>query len=124
MKRITNNNPNKIRQLRHSRVRARVAGTAAVPRLSVFRGLSSIVAQLIDDAKGNTLCQVRSQEITPVAVAGKSAKVALAYQVGEQLAVKARAQGITKTVFDRGGYRFHGRVAAVAEGARAGGLQF
>lgn len=123
MKRYVNKNSTK-RQRRHVRVRARVRGTAECPRLSVFRGNRSLVAQLIDDEAGKTLCAVTSRSLKPDAVAGKTTKVALAFQVGTALGSAAKAKGITQVVFDRGGYSYHGRVAAVAEGARASGLIF
>jgi len=124
MKRLLNKTKNNLRQVRHARVRARVKGTKDVPRLSVFRGLRSLVTQLIDDANGKTLCAVKSSEVKAGKVDGKTGKVAEAYLVGKKLAEKAVAAGISNIVFDRGGYRYHGRVAAVAEGAREGGLKF
>ncbi len=125
MKQLVIATKNKIRQLRHLRVRARVAGTATTPRLSVFRGNKQLVAQLIDDEVSKTLCAATTAELKPAAAAeGKSTKVSAAYRVGELIAERAKAKGVTKVIFDRGGYRYHGRVAAVAEGARAGGLQF
>ncbi len=124
MKRLLNKSKNNLRQVRHARVRATVKGTKETPRLSVFRGLRSLVTQLIDDTSGKTLCAVKSAEIKEAKVEGKEGKVALAYLVGQKLAEKAAALGIKAVVFDRGGYRYHGRVAAVAEGARAGGLKF
>lgn len=113
-----------MRQVRHARVRARVIGTAATPRLSVFRGLRNMTAQLIDDAKSVTICYVGGKEIKDKKIEGKTTKVAQGFLIGQLIAEKAKAKGITKVVFDRGGYSYHGRVAAVAEGARAGGLQF
>lgn len=124
MKRLLNKSKNNLRQVRHARVRATVKGTKETPRLSVFRGLRSLVTQLIDDTSGKTLCAVKSAEVKETKVEGKTGKVALAYLVGQKLAEKAAALGIKSVVFDRGGYRYHGRVAAVAEGARAGGLKF
>lgn len=113
---------NDLRQVRHERVRATVIGTAACPRLSVYRGLRSTIAQLVDDAAGRTLAYVNSNEIKNAAVDGKSAKVAVAFMVGKKIAEKAVALGIKTVVFDRGGYQYHGRVEAVADGARDGGL--
>jgi large subunit ribosomal protein L18 len=124
MKRLATITKNALRQIRHKRVRARLVGSATTPRLSVFRSLRSVTAQLIDDASGKTLVFVKSADLKDAKVEGKTAKVGAAYAVGQALAEKAKAKGITTVVFDRGGYRFHGRVAAVAEGARAGGLQF
>ncbi len=123
MKRIKKSN-NAQRKIRHRRVRARVRGTVSIPRLSVFRSHQGVVLQLIDDETGNTLCQVDSKTIKSAVQEGKSAKVAMGFLAGKQLAEVAKAKGIIKVVFDRGGYQYHGRVAAVAEGARAGGLQF
>lgn len=110
------------RYRRHLRVRKKVAGTEARPRLVVYRSSKSIYAQLVDDDRGVTLLGVcdRSEGIQ---VDG-SGKVARSKAAGKLLAEKARAAGVTKVVFDRGGYRYHGRVRAVAEGAREGGLEF
>ena len=102
------------------RTRARIFGTAAVPRLSVFRSNRLSYVQLIDDDKGHTLAAVSANDLS--AADRKKPKVAQAYAMGELLAEKAHAAGIAKAVFDRGAYRYHGRVAAVAEGARKGGL--
>lgn len=112
------------RQRRHARVRARVIGSASCPRLSVFRGNKGMIAQLIDDAAGKTLCYVSSKTVKPAAVEGKKAKVAIGFLMGQQLAEMAKAKKISRVVFDRGGYAYHGRVAAVADGARSGGLVF
>jgi len=117
-------NKNSRRQLRHLRVRARVSGTAVAPRLSVFRSLRNITAQLIDDTSGKTLCQASGKEVGKEKVENYAGKTAVAYLVGKKLAEKAKAAKIDKAVFDRGGYRYHGRVAALATGAREGGLEF
>ena len=109
------------RYRRHLRVRKRVAGTAERPRLVVFRSIKHIYAQLVDDDRGVTLLGV-SDNTEGLALDGKG-KVAKAKAAGKLLAEKAKAAGISKTVFDRGGYRYHGRVQAVAEGAREGGLE-
>ena len=111
-----------LRARRHLRVRKKVAGTAGRPRLVVFRSLKHIYAQLVDDDRGVCLLGV-SDGSEGVAVDG-AGKVGKAKGVGRQLAVKARAAGISKVVFDRGGYAYHGRVKAVADGARDGGLEF
>ncbi len=103
---------------RHKRVRAKISGTAKVPRLCVFRSLKHIYGQLIDDQKGKTLISVSDWEIEK-----KSKKTSLAEEVGKLLAKKARGKKITKAVFDRAGYKYHGRVKALAEGARVGGLK-
>ena len=119
-------NKQKRRARRQQRVRARVFGTAAKPRLNVFRGSLGTYAQLVDDSAGKTLAAVHSKkvEVKKADVGERKAKVAAAYLVGKILAEKAKALGIIKAVFDRGGYKYHGRVAAVAEGARDGGLEF
>ena len=108
------------RQLRHRRVRSRVFGTKQRPRLSVFRSASHIYAQLIDDENGRTLAHVSSLKL---ASSGMK-KIDVAKRVGEELAAAAKKKGIEKVSFDRGGYAYHGRVKALAEGARAGGLKF
>lgn len=109
---------------RHRRVRARISGTAQRPRLNVFRSLTNIYAQVIDDISGHTLASASTidREIAGQ-VEGKS-KVEAAKIVGQALAQRAKAAGVGAVVFDRGGYRYHGRVAALAEGAREGGLEF
>ena len=106
---------------RHRRVRARVSGSADRPRLAVFRSLRHITAQLIDDIAQTTLAASSDQEIT---VAKKQTKTARAQAVGALLAEKAKHKKISTVVFDRGGYRYHGRVKALADGARTGGLIF
>ncbi len=108
---------------RHRRVRARLAGTAARPRLAVARSLKHISAQLIDDAAAVTLVAASDHELKDAARKGKK-PVELAEAVGRLVAEKAKTKGISQVVFDRGGYAYHGRVAAVAAGARAGGLIF
>lgn len=112
------------RELRHLRIRQQVRGTAARPRLSVFRSLKHVYAQLIDDETGRTLVAVSSlsPEFKPRLANGGN--VVAARLVGELVAEKARAVGIERVVFDRGGYQYHGRVKALAEAARAGGLKF
>lgn len=113
-----------MRQVRHARVRAVVKGTIDSPRLSVFRSLRGMTAQLIDDGSGKTVCSAATKEITAKKIEGKSTKVAMSYLLGELIAKKAQEKKITKVVFDRGGYKYHGRVSALADGARAGGLKF
>jgi len=124
MRRLFNKTKSNLRKIRHARIRATVIGTSAAPRLSVFRGNRAMTAQIIDDSKRITLCAATSKEVKDKKVEGKAGKVANGFLVGQLLAEKAKAKGITKVVFDRGGYKYHGRVAALAEGARAGGLQF
>ncbi len=109
---------------RHRRVRARVSGTAERPRLNVFRSLSNIYAQVIDDATGRTLASASTIDKTVAKQIDGKGKVEAAKIVGQVLADRAKAAGISAVVFDRGGYRYHGRVAALAEGAREGGLNF
>ncbi len=112
------------RKVRHLRIRARVIGTAERPRLAVFRSLNHIYAQVVDDTTGRTLAAVdsRAPDFRQKAKAGGN--VAAAKIVGELLAQRAKARGITQVVFDRGGYQYHGRVKALAEAARAAGLAF
>ncbi len=124
MKRLFNKNKSSLRQVRHARVRKVLIGTAAEPRLSVFRSLKGMVAQLIDDSTGKTLCYVDAKEIKEKKSEDRSHKVAVSYLLGKLLAEKAKTKGISKVKFDRGGYRYHGRVAALADGAREGGLVF
>lgn len=106
---------------RHRRVRKKVRGTADRPRLAVFRSNKHIVAQVIDDRAGRTLVYASSNEGDLRSVGGN---VTAAEKVGERVAERASAAGITTVVFDRGGYIYHGRVAALADAARKGGLEF
>ena len=117
---VTRQDSNKARQKRHRRVRAKISGTAACPRLSVYRSLNHIYAQLIDDVNGVTLASAASVEKEFEYGGNQEA----AKKVGELLAKRAAEKGIEECVFDRGGYIYHGRVAALAEGAREGGLKF
>ena len=112
------------RDKRHFRLRRWVRGTAARPRLAVFRSLNHIYAQVVDDETGRTLVAADSRSKAFRAGQPKGGNVAAAKAVGEQLAQKAKAAGITQVVFDRGGYQYHGRVKALADAARAGGLVF
>ena len=111
-----------LRYRRHLRVRKKVAGTAERPRLVVFRSLKHIYAQLVNDDLGVTLLGVGDTS-EGIQVEGKG-KVGKAKAVGKLLAAKAKTAGMTRVVFDRAGYRYHGRVQAVADGAREGGLEF
>ena len=111
-----------LRRRRHVRVRTHLAGSAERPRLVVFRSLKHIYAQLVDDDRGVTLLGV-SDGSEGIATDG-AGKVARGKAVGKLLAEKAKAAGVSRVVFDRAGYRYHGRVQAVAEGAREGGLEF
>lgn len=134
------------RYRRHKRVRAKIFGTAERPRLCVFRSAKHIYAQLIDDEKGKTLAEASDRELKgkrkkPASSSAvkrahqnaklltkeekvKSRKTAIAYEVGELIAKKALEKKIEKVIFDRGGYQYHGRVKALAEGAREGRLKF
>ena len=106
---------------RHKRVRGKISGTAERPRLSVFRSESNIYAQIIDDVAGNTLVAATSVE---KGFEGNGGNIEAAKKVGAMVAERALQKGIEEVVFDRGGYVYHGRVAALAEGAREGGLKF
>lgn len=110
------------RARRHLRIRQTVRGTGARPRLVVYRSLKHIYAQIVDDERGITLAATSDLE-KAFAPAG-TGKTGAALAVGKLLATRAKEQGITRVVFDRGGYSYHGRVRAVAEGARDGGLEF
>jgi large subunit ribosomal protein L18 len=114
------------RKVRHARVRAKISGTSERPRLNVFRSLTSISLQLIDDATGKTLIGLSSktQKTEGVDAGERKGKVAIAYVLGKIMAEKAKEQNISSIVFDRGGFAFNGRVKAVADGARDAGLQF
>ena len=112
---------NAQRQKRHKRVRGKVSGTSERPRLNVFRSETNIYAQIIDDTKGVTLVSASSLEKS---FEGTGSNMEAAKKVGQIVAERAKAAGIEAVVFDRGGYLYHGRVKALAEGAREGGLQF
>ena len=112
---------NKQRLKRHIRVRAKVSGTAAKPRLAVYRSNANISAQIIDDVAGVTLVAASTLEAS---FEGIGSNKEAARKVGNTLAKRALEKGITAVVFDRGGYIYHGRVSELAEGAREGGLQF
>ncbi|MFI5040728.1 MAG: 50S ribosomal protein L18 [Acidimicrobiales bacterium] len=112
-----------LRQRRHDRVRKKVVGTAARPRLAVFRSSSHITAQVIDDTAGRTLAAAATVEAELKAAGGTGNKTAAA-AVGRLVAERATAVGVTQVVFDRGGFLYHGRVAALADAAREAGLEF
>ena len=116
-------NKNETRKQRHVRVRKRVFGSAERPRLNVYRSNLHIYAQVIDDAKGHTLAAASSLD-TSLKDAKNGANVAGAQAVGRLVAERAKAAGIDKVVFDRGGYLYHGRIKALADAAREGGLEF
>jgi large subunit ribosomal protein L18 len=108
------------REKRHRRVRARVIGTQERPRLNVFRSLNHIYAQVIDDTLGHTLVAASTLDKE----VAEAPKISQAEAVGKLVAERAKAAGISKVVFDRGGYLYHGRVKALADSAREGGLDF
>jgi large subunit ribosomal protein L18 len=114
---------NKIKQLKRTRrrtkIRKKISGTGECPRLSVFRSNSGLFLQIIDDSKGKTIMSADSKEIKV-----KGTKMEISLALGKLIAEKALAKNIKQIVFDRGGYRFHGRVKAVADGAREVGLEF
>ena len=114
-------NTNAQRLKRHKRVRAKISGTPEMPRLNVFRSEANIYAQVIDDVNGVTLASASSLD---KAIEGYGGNIAAATAVGKLVAERAKAKGIETVVFDRGGYLYHGRVKALAEGAREGGLKF
>ena len=111
------------RLIRHKRVRSKVIGTTSRPRFSVFRSARHIYAQLIDDSKGLTLLSVNDAKELK-SKSEKKDKKAAAFEAGKKLAKKAAEKGIKAVAFDRGGYKYHGRVKALAEGAKEGGMKF
>ncbi|MBL4954574.1 50S ribosomal protein L18 [Neobacillus sp. OS1-32] len=119
---ITKLDKNAVRRKRHARVRAKLSGTSARPRLNVFRSNKHIYAQLIDDSKGVTLASASTldKELN----LESSSNIEAAKKVGELVAKRAVEKGITAVVFDRGGYLYHGRIQALADAARENGLQF
>ena len=114
---------NIIRLRVHKRIRSRVSGTQERPRLAVFRSVAHIYAQVIDDTKGVTLVAANSNEKVEGAKA-TGGNVAAAREIGKKVAERAKEQGISKVVFDRGGYIYHGRLKALADAAREAGLEF
>ena len=114
------------RAKRHRRIRRKIAGTAERPRLVVFRSMKNIEGQLVNDAASRTLLGVSTltAELRDFQGESRMPGVERAFEAGKLLAEKAKAEGVTKVVFDRGGYKYHGRVKAFAEGARKGGLEF
>lgn len=119
---ITKNDKNAVRKKRHSRVRTKVSGTAARPRLNVFRSNKHIYAQLIDDTNGVTIASASSMD--KAFESDTKANAEAAAKVGELIAKKAVEKDVKSVVFDRGGYLFHGRVKALADAARENGLEF
>ena len=114
------------RQRRHLRIRNKVRGTAERPRLVVYRSLRNIEGQIVDDDAGRTVLGVSTlaPDLRDFTAEGKNPRVEQSFAAGKLLAERAKAQGIQAVVFDRGGYKYHGRVKAFADGAREGGLQF
>ncbi|MFH1714419.1 MAG: 50S ribosomal protein L18 [Candidatus Nealsonbacteria bacterium] len=106
------------RKKRHKRIRSKVSGTVKIPRLCVFRSINHIYAQLIDDNKGKVILSANDSKMK------KGKKIDMAKDLGKSIAKQALENKIEKVVFDRGGYKYHGKVKAVAEGAREGGLKF
>jgi large subunit ribosomal protein L18 len=117
-------NRTESRARRHKRVRASIVGTPERPRLNVFRSLVHIYAQVIDDTAGVTLVSASTIDAELRSQMGGKKKSEQAKLVGQMVAARAKAKGLNLVVFDRGGYRYHGRVKAVADGAREGGLEF
>ena len=112
---------NKLRKKRHNRIRRKISGTAECPRLNVFRSNKNIYAQLIDDVEGVTLASASTVDNE---ISTEISKVEQSAAVGKLLAERAKENDIVKVVFDRGGYKYHGRVKALAESARENGLEF
>ncbi|WP_041727162.1 MULTISPECIES: 50S ribosomal protein L18 [Caldicellulosiruptor] len=117
-------NRNEKRLIRHKRIRKKVFGTSERPRLCVYKSLKYIYAQIIDDEKGHTLVAASSLEPEIKSRLSSTKSIEAAEYVGKVIAERAKEKGITKVVFDRGGYPYHGRVKALAEAARQGGLEF
>ena len=115
---ITQNKRNEIRQRIHARIRRKLAGTAERPRLNVYRSLNHIYAQVIDDQAGVTIVSASTIK------AKTGGNVAAAKEIGKTIAELAKEKGVTKVVFDRGGYLYHGRIKALADAAREAGLEF
>ena len=114
----------RLRTRRHARIKKKIRGTAARPRLVVFRSLRNVEGQLVDDDRGITLLGVSTRATVGGDAGERSGKIAQAYLAGRRLAEKAVGADVDEIVFDRGGYPYHGRVRAFAEGARDGGLRF
>ncbi len=112
------------RVMRHIRVRRKISGTSERPRLSVYRSLNHVYAQVIDDSQGVTLTSASSLESAVKTQKDDKNKVSVAELVGSLLSERAKEKGVSQVVFDRGGYRYHGRVKALADAARKGGLVF
>jgi len=115
---------NRTRQRIHRRIRTRVVGRGEAPRLNVYRSLNHIYAQIVDDVRGQTLVSASSLDKEVRKTLKSGGNVAAAKTVGQVLAARAQAAGVARVVFDRGGYGYHGRVKALADAAREGGLKF
>jgi len=115
---------NALRVRRHARVRRRIGGTQARPRLSIFRSLHHVYAQVIDDASGRTLVAASTREKGLAEGLTSHSSSAAAEKVGKTIAERAKEKGISQVVFDRGGYKYHGRIKALADAARSAGLEF
>jgi large subunit ribosomal protein L18 len=122
----TKNSRRVQRAKRHRRIRKKIQGTADRPRLVVFRSLKNIEAQLVDDDAARTLLGIstKTEELRGFEAESRQPRVELAFEAGKLFAEKAKAAGVESVVFDRGGYKYHGRVKAFADGARKGGLEF
>ena len=118
------NTPRQMRLVRHKRVRQRIRGTSQRPRLALFRSLNHIYVQIIDDESGHTLVTASSLDPEVKANVNGSSKGKVSGQVGALVARRAKESGISRVVFDTGGFKYHGRVKALAEAAREGGLEF
>jgi large subunit ribosomal protein L18 len=121
---ISKEDKNKARLKRHLRVRKKIAGTSERPRLNIFRSAKHMYAQIIDDTKGVTLVAASTQDKELRDSIGNGGNVEAAKKVGQLIAERAKAKGLDKVVFDRGGYLYHGRVQALADAAREAGLEF
>nr|WP_307757244.1 50S ribosomal protein L18 [uncultured Christensenella sp.] len=121
---INKKDRNEIRKKRHQRIRNKISGTASRPRMNVYRSLNNIYVLFIDDVAGNTLCSASSMDSEIKEKCQQATKTDAAKMVGELAGRRASAAGISEVVFDRGGYLYTGRVAQVAQGARAAGLKF
>lgn len=121
---MTRTSRNLVRRRIHVRSRVRVRGVTLAPRVNVFRSSAHIYAQVVDDTQGHTLVAVSSRDPEVRKTLKSGGNVAAAKTVGLELAKRAKAAGITRVVFDRGGYKYHGRVKALADAAREGGLKF
>ncbi|HXW76806.1 MAG TPA: 50S ribosomal protein L18 [Candidatus Eremiobacteraceae bacterium] len=122
MSAIKSRNASRLR--RHARVRRRASGTPQRPRLSVFRSLHHVYAQIVDDSTGSTLVAASTREKGVAEGLGSSSSLAAAEKVGKTIAERAKSKGIAAVVFDRGGYKYHGKIKALADAARGAGLEF